>query len=76
MKLISESCCARQRASLKLKLRPTTPVSVALLPDTQQPKQSLNISLLFYPQLPNATFQSLWISLSSLTHTLPKIFIY
>ena len=46
MKLISESCCVRQRVSLKLELWSTA--GFALSPHTCKCKQSGNISLLFY----------------------------
>ena len=45
MKLISESCCGRQRVSLKLELWSTA--GFALSPHKCQCKQSENISLLF-----------------------------
>ena len=76
MKPISESCCGRERASLKLKLGSTTPVCLMKSPHTYQCKQSGNISLLFYTYLPNATFHSRWIFFSSLTYTVSKIFIF
>ena len=46
MKLISESCCGRQRVSLKLELWSTA--GFALSPHMCQCNQSGNISLLFY----------------------------
>ena len=73
MILISESCCGRQRVSLKIKLRSTA--GFALSPHTYQCKQSGSISLLFYTYLPNATFQGRWITLSSLTYIMSMIFI-
>ena len=74
MILISESCCGRQRLSLKLELRSTA--GFALSPHTYQCKQSGSISLLFYRYLPNATFQGRWITLSSLAYIMSMIFIY
>ena len=46
MKLISESCCGRQRVSLKLESWSTAGLALSL--HTCQCKQSGNISLLFY----------------------------
>ena len=46
MKLKSDSCCGRQRVSLKLELWSTA--GFALSPHTCHCKQSGNISLLFY----------------------------
>ena len=48
MKLISESCCGRQRVPVSLKLELWSTAGFALSPYTCQCKQSRNISLLFY----------------------------
>ena len=74
MKLISESCCGRQRVSLKLELWSTA--GFGLSPQTC--KINVNKAGIFrfsFAHLPNATPHGRWITLSSLTYTVSIIFI-
>ena len=72
MKLISESCCGRQRVSLKLELWSTA--GFALSPQRVNVNKAGTFRFSF-AHLPNATLHGRWINLSSLTYTMSIIFI-
>ena len=73
MKLISESCCGRQRVSLKLELWATQ--QGLLYRRIRIIVNKVGIFRFSFTHLPNATFHGRWITLSSLTYTMSMIFI-
>ena len=73
MKLISESCCGRQRVSLKLELRSTQ--QGLLYRRVRVIVNKAGIFRFSFTHLPNATLHGRWSTLSSLTYTMSMIFI-
>jgi len=66
MILISESCCGRQKVSLKNVIHRW----VSFIATYKRIRvNKVQISFLFYTYLPTAIFHSRWITLSSLAHT-------
>ena len=71
MKLISESCCGRQRVSLKLELWSTQ--QGLLYRRIRVIVNKAGIFRFSFTHLPHATLHGRWITLSSLTYDLHLI---